>query len=286
MKKLLFFLIAASCMNMKAQDVQTEAKILYSQAEDLLNQDKYKESIQKLISIENTLGSTNPKILYLKIQNYHRLIKMDWNEYENLRSSILKFFELVDKSTYSPDKYLEISAISMNVKEKKNKYEEDFLRLSEGKDFLGFKTFLSEFPNSDYALKLKTVYQLNINQEQAQIERQSYSQKVDLIKDSYKYKLKKRSGRTIALFALTGTYTLLGSIFYGLNENEGSEVFDILGTSFLICGGISGVAAMGVAGSWIALKVKQNNEIKRLHVSFPRYNLRNNSIQIGLSYTF
>lgn len=191
MKKLLLFLIAASFVNIKAQDVQTEAKILFSQAEDLLNQDKYKESIQKLNSIENALGSTNPKILYLKIQNYQRLIKTDWNEYENLRSSILNFFELVDKSTYSPDKYLEISAISMNIKEKKNKYEADFLRLSEGKDFLGFKTFIIEFPNSDYALKLQTIYQLNIDQERAQLARQSYFQKVDLIKDSYRYKLKK-----------------------------------------------------------------------------------------------
>ena len=49
---------------------------------------------------------TTPKILYLKIQIYDRIIIQDWSQSTKMQTAISTFFEIVDKSTYPSDKYL------------------------------------------------------------------------------------------------------------------------------------------------------------------------------------
>ena len=75
----LAFLLALSSKTF-GQDSQTEARILYIQAEELLNENYYSEALNKLSTSEDLLGKTTPKILYLKIQIYDRIIIQDWSQ--------------------------------------------------------------------------------------------------------------------------------------------------------------------------------------------------------------
>ena len=71
-----------------------------------MNENYYSEALNKLSTSEDLLGKTTPKILYLKIQIYDRIIIQDWSQSTKMQTAISTFFEIVDKSTYPSDKYL------------------------------------------------------------------------------------------------------------------------------------------------------------------------------------
>lgn len=286
-KLFLLFILLYCTLNMYAQDPQTEARILYNQAEELLNEGKYKESLQKLTNAEEVLRTTNPKILYLKIQNYDRIVSSDWNESRKLQTLITTFFETVDKSTYSPEKYMEISSISLKLKDKTQQYEAEFTKLSSGNNYDGYKKFVNEFPNSDYTKKLRTVYQEKIDDELDRIKREKYIEKVVDIKNAYKPKMKRLMNGLKLSLTFTGVYGIVGGILYIIDPYvETDGVLKIVGISFLGISGVPALCSVGYGISIGALKAKQNREINRLEVSIPNYNYRQNTFQTGLRYKF
>lgn len=288
MKKVhLLFVFLLCTLSLYAQDPQTEARILYNQAEELLNEGKYKESLQKLTNAEEVLSTTNPKILYLKIQNYDRIVSSDWNESKKLQTLITTFFETVDKSTYSPEKYLEISSISLKLKDKTQLYEAEFTKLSSGNNYDGYKKFVNEFPNSDYSKRLRTAYQEKIDDEVARVKREKYIERVVDIKNGYKPKMKRLMNGLKLSLIFTGVYGILGGIFYIIDPYVQTDgVLKIVGISFLGISGVPALCSVGYGISIGALKAKQNRDINKLEVSIPHYNLRQNTFQTGLRYRF
>src|SRR5262245_41562001 len=85
------------CITCSGQDKDAEARVNYTNAEDLYNKGTYLEAekcIEELKKAEDLLGSTNPKILYLKIMaadrfydGYYRYDRIIW---------LQQFFKLAD----------------------------------------------------------------------------------------------------------------------------------------------------------------------------------------------
>ena len=53
------------------------AKIKYEEAEEAFSRGAYTESISRLNEVENILGATNPRVLYLRIMASHKLMQAD-----------------------------------------------------------------------------------------------------------------------------------------------------------------------------------------------------------------
>jgi outer membrane protein assembly factor BamD (BamD/ComL family) len=92
------FLLLLSCFNLflscTAQDANLEAKVLYTKAEEAFNSGNYTESLKQLDNVENTLGATNSRILYLKANCYNNLLKTDWRYADKLSATLNQFFSM------------------------------------------------------------------------------------------------------------------------------------------------------------------------------------------------
>lgn len=108
-KYLLLLIFASTSMIVKAQDKNAEAIVHYTKAEDFYNQGTFlgaENCIEELAEAEDILGSTNSKILFLKImaaskfhENYYAYNNIIW---------LKTFFKITDVKTFPADKYAAI----------------------------------------------------------------------------------------------------------------------------------------------------------------------------------
>ena len=189
-----------------AQDADIEARILYQQAEDELNQGNYKISIDKLSRAEALIGQGNKKILYLKIQNYERLLAFDWSYITILKVCISDFFS-GDMNTISKEKQLDVTSISVNLKDKLAQYEQSFLSLKTKKNYDQYKLFLTKYPNSEYGRQLQIIYKNEIEEERLKFKQNEFNMKLNDISESYRVKLKRTRVKSIVFLSLGVTLT-------------------------------------------------------------------------------
>ncbi|MES2286264.1 MAG: hypothetical protein V4547_11290 [Bacteroidota bacterium] len=125
MKKiiLLIFTIIASFQLSFAQN--TIAKLKYEEAEEAYANNNFELALSKLIDVETILKSTNPKILYLKINSQAKIIEKDpFNDYaliENARTLSSQYLTDYEQLPDNEDRYREIYKIS----EKLESYPKD-----------------------------------------------------------------------------------------------------------------------------------------------------------------
>ena len=162
MKKLLFFLLTALALTTSAQDKGLQASVYYNKAEAAYNNGAYDEAISNLKQAENTLGQTNPKILYLLIQTLNQVSKTYPSRIPELKLALSKFFQIVDQKTYPAEKYLEITTIDIDLKDRerkvleKEKMEEQFFeKVKASTDDYTLESFMSIYPNSKYMPQLR-----------------------------------------------------------------------------------------------------------------------------------
>ncbi len=113
----------------RAQDAETQAIVMYGKAEQLYNENKYDEALTKLNQAEKLLDTTNTKILYLKANILNQLMTKNSSFESDFEKVLALFFTIVDKETYSKDKYIEMVGMDMDwkeTKEKRRKAEQDF----------------------------------------------------------------------------------------------------------------------------------------------------------------
>ncbi|HEY4061378.1 MAG TPA: tetratricopeptide repeat protein [Puia sp.] len=112
--------ILLSCTLLPAQDRESEARVYYNKAEEEFNTKSwagFSHCIEELTKVESALGSTNPKILYLKIEAMGAF-SPDYFLYD-LDSCVSKFFSLTDAKTYPEEKYAEIIQVKHFLDDRK-----------------------------------------------------------------------------------------------------------------------------------------------------------------------
>lgn len=263
----------------QAQDRDTEARLHYLKAEELLNEGKLVESLDRLTKAEESLGSTNKKILFLKIQAYDRLLKTDWSYAPRLKSSLSEFFS-GDMSLISKEKQYDISVISVNFKESFSEYESEYQSLKSVKNYDKFKQFLNRFPYSDYGKQLALIYSSEIEMEAAAEAKESRKLQILNINEKYSSKIKKSKTKAIVFLVLGVTNT----IFIPLIDMPPPEepLFWLFISPSLVFNGLG----IGYTASWISLGAKKRKEIQNLQVGLPAYNLNTGHLQMGFRYRF
>jgi len=114
MKKIIFLLLYLLFISRAfSQDNDAVAKTYYINAEEYFNKGSlggYDSCVAELEKAEKALGTTNPKILYLKIKAMSQSVLPYHDPYYayNLNKSLKKFFQMTDSKNYPADKYSEI----------------------------------------------------------------------------------------------------------------------------------------------------------------------------------
>lgn len=110
-----------------SQDNDALAKTYYINAEEYFNRGSlggYDSCVAELEKAEKALGTTNPKILYLKIRAMSQSVLPYHDQYYvyDLDKSIKKFFQITDSKNYPGDKYSEIVNLNDRFRSAFNSY--------------------------------------------------------------------------------------------------------------------------------------------------------------------
>lgn len=131
-----------------SQDKGIKAQVYYTNAEEYFNQGTNigaEKCFDELENAEKTLGTTNSKILYLKIKALDKLFQEYY--WYDLELAIRTFFKITDTKTYPTDKYAEV----VNIENKR--------KISEGKKNKQLsKYFTPEYKKTDSALYYKALH--------------------------------------------------------------------------------------------------------------------------------
>ncbi|HRE50110.1 MAG TPA: hypothetical protein PK339_01725 [Flavitalea sp.] len=145
-------LLFASAIN--AQDNSSRAENAYFKAEEFFSNNDYGSALTQLAEAERLLGATNPKIMYFKIQILRSQFLQSSNNYPLLRGSINRFFEIVNKETFSPEKYREIIRLQSDLDDFKRSDSIASARLLENGGLAALNDYLSKTPNTFNFVKL------------------------------------------------------------------------------------------------------------------------------------
>ena len=149
-----------------AQDKDDIAKALYAKAESSYTSEKYDEALKYLNDCESTLGSTNSKILYLKVNALNKLYIISGENLAGLKFALDNFFEITDKSTYPSEKYSDIVNIKIDlpsqIKEREQIAEQQpaYSKLKTSNSKAEFEEFFRKYPKSKYDKELHLLYNL------------------------------------------------------------------------------------------------------------------------------
>lgn len=115
MKKTFLFLLfmIIIIINIYAQDNSTEAIAAYQIAEESYEKGDFPTALRFLETAKKNLGTTNSKLMYLKIQIEMELYKTDKNLYEQMMKSINQFQTAPDIKNFNKDKVLEVMKLKM-----------------------------------------------------------------------------------------------------------------------------------------------------------------------------
>lgn len=160
--KLLFFCILYSLPFWNNSVAQTntdlQAIALYNKANTEFNNASYEDALKYLQQAEELLGSTNSKILYLKIQTLDLLFKIDMQKAQQLQAAINQFYEVTNPDNYPKEKYMNVTSIEIDLKRRLKAHEADYLKLKGTEDIGEYDAFFSNYPGSKYEAALKPKY--------------------------------------------------------------------------------------------------------------------------------
>lgn len=136
LSKLLFLGLAFLLITAPAGAQNTLAKIKYELAEEAFEKNDFKTAISELDGAEKILGSTNPKILYLRIQAQFKLIEanplVDFSIIEDARKNCAYYMKQYESNEGIEDKLKEVYLISEKLK-KQPASKEEFVSLKRQK---------------------------------------------------------------------------------------------------------------------------------------------------------
>jgi len=175
MKKTLLFVILfiTSVQISFAQDAI--AKIKYEEAESAYISNDFKTVVSKLDEAESLLGSTNPKILYLKIMSLTEIIKKD----------PLNDFKIIENARMLSAKYLkDYESLSDNMDKYKDIYKANELLKSYPEDETSFLKQKNKLADDEKARQAQI--ELNRKQEKARQEKEDEEKKIRIEEERVK----------------------------------------------------------------------------------------------------
>lgn len=133
MKKLSIFILVLNFSFSSAQISDTDAKIMYQQAEDLYNQNKFYDASQKTLQLKERMGNWTPKVLYLRLKSVNSsFVEKDNSalsysktkkQFSELNDECDIFFKIVDSKTYPGEKYKDIQNIQIYFQKSMKEYD-------------------------------------------------------------------------------------------------------------------------------------------------------------------
>ena len=142
----------------RAQDKNTQAIVYYNKAETAYNGASYEDALNYLTKAETLLGASNSKILYLKVKTLDLLSKIDASRIKELQRAIAQFFQNVDQVTYPKDKYIEITTIDIDLKDRLGSEDEDYKKIRDFNNVNELENYLTKHPTSKYDGALRPKY--------------------------------------------------------------------------------------------------------------------------------
>jgi len=157
---LLFIIFLTGVDNANAQSNSMRAKAYYIEAEKHFELKKYEEALNSLVNVEEVLGSSNARVLGLKVKVLYKLGKYyearealsQFSKYKassSLQSEITPYVLKVDKK---------ISEIEEEIKRKKQKQKQEDKAwqqaLSQNNEY-SYKKYLRNYPYGKYKSKAK-----------------------------------------------------------------------------------------------------------------------------------
>lgn len=151
-----------------SQENDSMAKKSFTMAQAAFAEGQYKETVDYLKYAETYSGGATPRILYIKIKALNQLSNSDKSYLPALQSSCEKFFEMIDKSTYSKEKYDEIAAImaqksgqkivATSVLDKKAQEKMDYDKAIKAHTKEAYKEFLDQYSFTPLANDIQKKY--------------------------------------------------------------------------------------------------------------------------------
>lgn len=99
-------------LNASAQAQNAIAKIKYEQAEEAYTKGDFSTAVVKLDEAEKLLGSTNPKIMYLRIMSQDKLLDGDSSIVDPLRKNCQYYLKEYEKLENLEEKYKDVYLVS------------------------------------------------------------------------------------------------------------------------------------------------------------------------------
>ncbi len=141
-----------------AQDKNTQAIVYYNKAETAFNGASYEDALNYLTKAEDLLGASNTKILYLKVKTLDLLAKIDASRIKELQRALAQFFQNVDQVSYPKDKYIEITTIDVDLKDRLGSENEDYKKIKDFNNISELESYLTKHPASKYDRQLRPKY--------------------------------------------------------------------------------------------------------------------------------
>jgi outer membrane protein assembly factor BamD (BamD/ComL family) len=190
LKNILFFLLVILGVQQYciAQDANLEAKVFYAKAEENYNNGNYVDALRNLSAVEDLLGATNSKVLYMKANVYNALMAKDWSYSTQLKGTLQQFFDITDQSKYPQDKYLDMVTLNLDLKTKIEQYESEYAAVRNSSNKAQIKGYINKFPNSAHAMK-SSPKSKQLEAREKEIER---TRSIDAIASKHRPIIKKR----------------------------------------------------------------------------------------------
>jgi hypothetical protein len=223
-KKIIYTLFfAAGLIHLSyAQDASLEAKVFYAKAEENYNNANYQEALKNLSSVEDLLGATNSKVLYLKANTYNALLANDWTYNTKLSMTLKQFFEITDQSKYPQDKYMDMVTLNLDLKSKTQEYESDFLNVKNSSNEAQITSYIKKFPKSAHSLELAP----KANQLEAREKEVERRNALSAIADKHRPIIKKRLTKGVVSLSLGNAVFIplgAGLVYYAYNLPPGNS---------------------------------------------------------------
>jgi len=226
------FLLVCLINHCVAQDANLEAKVLYNKAEEAFNNSNYLESLKQLDNVENTLGTTNSRILYLKANCYNNLLKDDWKYATSLTAVLNQFFDITDQNKYPQEKYMDMVSIRVDLNGKIKDYEPGYQLLKNSSNKVEISNYVNNYPKSPHAAVLQESL-TNISRIE---ERQEKDEKRQALEKKYGSLIKKKFVKGVACTSIGSAFLIAGasSIGYATTTSNDGVGISIAGFSGLL----------------------------------------------------
>lgn len=146
-------------LNLAAQSKNDQAKAYYIEAEKNYGLENYQSALNNLSKVEEILGSTNARVIALKVKSYFEMgdfnnAKKNLNKFSNYSSSEALKNEIL---SYIVKIETKLEEAKINAERERNEDEKNYLRAKTTHTIESYNTYLNNPKNSIYRSEAKKI---------------------------------------------------------------------------------------------------------------------------------